>query len=179
MQLYNNPYLICLVKWNWIQNGKSNEIQSQVNTLSHTHTLSMLSAPSVCLGIPGSLQCVHVEGSGVIDPDWASQEEIPACHWPTLLHVSTLLSDHQRQPSPPACRPACLLAWDFWLSDGRGRREKWTYNRFRKITSRSCLSSRHWRFSGLVTVKTSPRAFLPSLLLLRNPVAHRLFSSSK
>lgn len=41
---------------------------------------SVLSTLSACRGIPGSLWCVHVEGPAVIDPDWASQEEIPACH---------------------------------------------------------------------------------------------------
>lgn len=51
---------------------------------------------------------VHVEGPIVIDPDWASQEEIPACLWPEVLQVSTLLSDDQRRRSPPDCPPARL-----------------------------------------------------------------------
>lgn len=66
------------------------------------HTSSLLRYPWF------PVVCVHVDGPCVIDPDWASQEEIPACHWPTLLHVSTPLLDHRRHPSPPACRTADL-----------------------------------------------------------------------
>lgn len=164
-----------LLDWIYRMENSMSGQYSPLLTHTHTHTVSKLSTPSICWGILGSLRRVHVEGPSVIDPDWASQEEIPACHWPTLLHVSTLLLDHQRQSSPSAGQPAGLRE----ISDCQMKRGKWTYYTFCKITSRSCLSTPHRRFSGLVTVKTSPHVFIPSLLLLKKTLAHRLLSSSK
>lgn len=50
--------------------------------ITHTHSLiAHVVHISSLLRYPWfPVVCVHVDGPCVIDPDWASQEEIPACH---------------------------------------------------------------------------------------------------